>query len=126
MTIHSCRLQQCILVKAARFLNKFENLDFDLYFCRTYNTDIPGVWRRKLGAYSACSKQWQFVALLSLCPNVSVSEVELQGQRKPPILCWKEMIIYHLVIHRDWVTRLPGRKAQRDRGRSGRSVCKII
>lgn len=28
------------------------------------------------------------------------------ASEEPPILCWKEMIIYHLVIHRDWVTRL--------------------
>lgn len=56
--------------------------------------------------YSANSKQWRLVVALSLGPTVGASEVELQGQRKPPILCWKEMIIYHLVIHRDWVTRL--------------------
>lgn len=51
--------------------------------------------------YSANSKQWRLVVALSLGPTVGASEVELQGQRKPPILCWKEMIIYHLVIHRD-------------------------
>lgn len=52
-----------------------------------------------------------------LCPSVCASGVELQGQAKPPILCWKEMIIYHLVIHGDRVTRAKGGTAYRDGGR---------
>lgn len=71
---------------------------------------MPLVFRGESWVLTVPLKQWQFVVLLSFCPTVSASEVELQGQRKPPILSWKEVIIYHLVIQRDWVTRAEGRK----------------
>lgn len=44
----------------------------------------------------------QSVDLLHPCPVVCLSEGE--GQRKPPIIVWKEMIIYHPVIRGDWIT----------------------
>lgn len=46
----------------------------------------------------------QSVDLLHPCPVVCLSEGE--DQRKPPIIVWKEMIIYHLVIRGNWVTGL--------------------
>lgn len=117
---HECTQQHCSLAGSQISWNS-------LYICKIKRIqksfgekkDMLGVWKRKLGVYGASSKQWRPVVLLSPGPTVSVSGVELQGQRKPPILCWKEMIIYHLVIHRDWVTRLTQRKAQRHQGRVG-------
>lgn len=75
MTIISCGLQQCILVKAARFLNKFENLDFDLYFCRTYNKisvrehRYPWCLEEK-----ARSLQFLFKTMAVCCSAISLSE----------------------------------------------------
>lgn len=70
---------------------------------------FPAVCRRSLGATRLFGIQSQdpraleqSVDLLHPCPVVCLSGGE--GQRKPAIIVWKEMIIYHPVIRGDWVT----------------------
>lgn len=65
---------------------------------------LPLVLRWESPEFTKPARHNGSLLLRCLYPSVCVSEVELLGQEKPPILCWKEMIIYHLVIHGDKVT----------------------
>lgn len=93
----------------ARNVSKFQAVNF-FFILHTPNTQkaVVSEWEQDILVVSKGNVQIQNnVGLLSsLRPTVFAREVELQGQRKPPILSRKEMIIYHLVIHTDRVTRL--------------------
>lgn len=103
------------LIKAFRFLKKLKKswlwtlllLNIRQNFCCRVS-QLSLVFSGESSELTVTGQHYS--SLLLCCLSICVSEVEPQGQTKPPMLCWKEMIIYHLVIHRDWVTRAWGGK----------------